>query len=196
MEDLVPLIFFLVIVLANGLKYLFEKNARKRAKEAPQEEGQPPRKPKSIEAFFEGLAEQVAPKPATVPDYVKEREAFEHAQAEEWAAEEDMETAAFIPLPEVEPPPQISKAAEPEAFTQAAGNTILTQSPLKTSTALLSGSREIRIPGLSPYVRIDASSRVEFSLKGKKKLKQAIIANIIFSPPRALDRSFDNTIAK
>lgn len=33
-------------------------------------------------------------------------------------------------------------------------------------------------------------------IKGKDKLKQAMIAHIIFSPPRAFDLSFDNTMTQ
>ncbi len=35
-----------------------------------------------------------------------------------------------------------------------------------------------------------------FRIEGKKNLKQAMIAHIIFSPPRAFDLSFENTLGK
>ena len=94
MEDLVPLIFFLVIVAVNGLKFLIERGAKKRvATPSNQPKEDPPRNTQpSIENFFENIVEQLAPKPREVPDwpenverpdYIQEMTEFGDDQAEE-----------------------------------------------------------------------------------------------------------------
>ena len=59
-----------------------------------------------------------------------------------------------------------------------------------------SGSHGIRIPGMNAFIQSGAIGQADFRIKGKNDLKRAIQAHVIFSPPRAFDLSFDNTIAK
>jgi hypothetical protein len=205
MEDIVPLIFFLIIVIVNGLKYLMEKGLRKRSGERPEEPAAPRQEPRSIEDFFEQLTEQVAPKPAPVPDwpkgyerpdYVQEMEDFERAQAEEWAIAEEEKPEDLVPVPAVEDEIEVPRMKEVGVSRQAQATNILAQSPLKTTSSLVFSSREVRIRGTSPFGRVGLPGRTTFSIKGRKNLKQAIIANAVLGPPRAFDRSFDNTVAK
>ena len=63
------------------------------------------------------------------------------------------------------------------------------------SSSVFSGSELMRLPPIS-LIRSTAAGSIDFELKDRRKLKQAIVANIIFSQPRAYDCSFDNTIAK
>ena len=153
MEDLFPLVIFVVIVGVNVLKFFAEKG---KAKPTPgKDQPQPRRKPSALGSFFEDLAAQMAPKPTELaawpegrerPDYVHEMEEFEEEQAAE--------------PPPFEPP-------EPVAVV-----------------------REKKTP---PAVQ---PRRSGFRIEGRKNLKQAMIAHIIFSPPRAFDLSFDNTLGK
>jgi hypothetical protein len=189
MEDLVPLIFFLVIIAVNGLKFLIERGAKKRAASpSHQREEEPPRNtPPSIEDFFEKIAGQFAPKPREEPDwpenverpdYVQEMAEFEHDQAEELWEEQ---TAEIIPMPVQEPVMQ--KAAEAAKVQLAFQSTF-------------SGSHGIRIPGMTSFVQSGAVGNSDFRITGKQDLKRAMLAHVIFSPPRVFDPLFDNTIAK
>lgn len=205
MEDLVPLIFFLVIILVNGFKYLVERSARKRARDQlDQPGGQPQREQSPFDKFLEDLAEQMAPKPAPVPDwpegrkrpdYMREMENFERSQVDDWIMEEEeVEEPAAMPVAETQSTPVVMRKVERASASQRTKATI--QSPLQASKALLTDSWEIRMPGFNPFPRTGDTRDTDFSLKEKGDLKQAMMAHIVFSAPRALDRSFDNTIAK
>lgn len=153
MEDLFPLVIFLVVVGVNVLKFFAEKG---KAKPAPgNAQPQPRRKPSALESFFEDLAEQMAPKPTELaawpegrerPDYLHEMEEFE-----------EEETAEPLPVEIPEP--------------------VATERRTKTPPTAL-------------------PRRSSFRIEGREKLKQAMIAHIIFSPPRAFDLSFGNTPGK
>jgi len=155
MEDLFPLLIFLVIIAVNAIKFFAGKSTPK--KPAAQPGGAPPKRPtSSIEAFFERLAEQVEPKQTELPDwpenldrpdYAQEMEEFEHARIEE---PEEEQPAAIVP---------------------------------------------VTPPAPAPRVRIRAAG-TGLRIQGRKNLKQAMLAHIVFSPPRALDPAFKNTLAK
>ena len=186
MEDLVPLIFFLVIVAVNGLKFLIERSAKKRtASPSRQPEEEPPRNtPTSLENFFENIAEQLAPKPRETPDwpenierpdYMQEMEEFEDEQAEELRKEQ---TAEIIPMPVQEPVMQ--KAAE-------AAESSMVQLPVQSLQRAFSGSHGIRIPGMNSFIQSGAFGNSDFRIDGKQDLKRAMLAHAIFSPPRSLE---------
>jgi len=150
MEDLIPLLIFLVIIAVNAIKFFAERG---RKKPAPQPGDTPPKRPSSLEAFFESIAEQMAPKPTELPewpenherpDYAHEMEAFEEPFAEE---------------PEEEPPA-----------------IVVPKAPSHPAPIARTGSR--------------------LRIKGHANLRRAMLAHIVFSPPRAFDLSFKNTLAK
>jgi hypothetical protein len=194
MEDLVPFIFFIVIVVVNGLKFLIERARKKSARENPgQPEEAPVREtPHSIESFFETIAEQIAPKPREVPDwpesrerpdYIQEKEEFEVAQAEEF---EEERVAEIIPMPMPEPLLKI--------VAQVAAAKV--QLPTESLQTAFSGSHGLRIPGMNSFVQSGKVGKSNFRIEGKQDLRRAMLANMIFSRPRAMDSSYDNTIAK
>ncbi len=152
MEDLFPLLIFLVIIAVNAIKFFAGKS--KPNKPAAQPGEAPPKRPaSSIEAFFESLAEQVAPKPTELPDWPEDRERPDYAQEmDEFEHARTEETAAIVPQPSPPPAP----------------------------------SPRIRIRSTGPSLQI----------QGRKNLKRAMLAHIVFSPPRALDPAFKNTLAK
>ena len=153
MEDLFPLVIFLVIVGANVFKFLAEKGKAKPSSG----KGQPqPRRKSSLESFFEDLTEQMAPTKPTEPVVWPEgRERSGHVhEMEEFEEEQTAE-----PLP-VEVPEPIAAVREMETP-----------------------------PAAQPR-------RSGFRIEGRKNLKQAMIAHIIFSPPRAYDLSFSDTLQK
>ena len=155
MEDLVPLLFFLVIVVVNVLKFFIEKGGK--AKKSPEQSGAvPPKRPSAFETFFTDLAEQMAPKPTELadwpegverPDYTQPMEGFQPELTEE---------------PEAQLPAEIIPFQVPRS--QAA--------------------------------KIQHSGGARLQLEGGKGLRQAMLAHIVFSPPRALDLSFSDTCAK
>lgn len=199
MEDLIPLLIFIVIAVINLLKFVAEKSGKK--KPAPPPETQAPRRAAaSIEAFFEDLANKLGPQPTEVPawpensekpDYMKEMEEFEASGDEPYEAKE---TAEIIPIPQKKVMPSgFSEAAEiPDSMLT--GHTTSLKAAMKSMPAMICNTSGMRITS-SPFLRTNAAQRIEFSLKEKGALRKAILANLIFSPPRAYDRTFDNTIS-
>ena len=197
MEDLVPLIFFLVIVVVNALKFFIEKGGKSKrtGKENPQQPEEAPRKQAtSIEGFFETLTDQFTAQPTKVaawpegrerPDYVHEMEEFESEQLEELENDPIVE---MIPMPVAESiVPVLRKVEEPARIEHHA--------PPSTHT-VLSGSHGLRIPGMDAYMRSGNAGRNNFRITGGDNLRQAMLAHVVFGPPRAFDLSFDNTIAR
>ena len=179
MEDLVLLLIFAGIGLINLVKFLAEKSGKN--KSAPAQPAAPPRRRShSLEDFFENLAEQIAPAPRKIPDWPEGFERPDYLQEME-AFEEEPPVAAVEPLP---PPPV------PAEF-QPLENPVTVQPARKSSRAMLSGSHGLRMPGMS-----SGTGRSSFRIEGKNDLKSALLGHIVFSPPRAYDLSFDNTIAK
>lgn len=200
MDDLVPFLIFVVIAVVNLLKFAAEKGGKKRQAPRPSGAAQPKRQPTTLETFFEELAGKFEPQPTEVPDwpesrerpdYMKEMEVFETARAEAYEEEEPAET---ITMPPPKPAPAFMKpvAAVPEIQHPDQAKSL--KSAMRSMPALITNSKGLRIAS-APILRSSAG-RIHFPLRKKSELRKAIIANIIFSPPRAYDASFDNTIAK
>lgn len=201
MDDLVPLLIFIVIALVNVVKFVLEKSGKGKKPPAVPGEQSPKRQPSSLEDFFETLAEKLEPKPTPVPDfpegyerpdYIKEMEEFEAAQAETF---EEKQTAEIIPMSPPKPSPTYRDPEitiqEIQTATQAASQKMAMKS-LPSSIASLKG---LRI-ATTPILRSSSAGRIDFPLDNKAELRKAIIANIILSPPRAYATDFDNTIVK
>jgi len=198
MEDLAPLLIFVIIVVVNLLKYLAEKGGKQ--KPTPdQSNGVPPRRtPTAIEDFFEDFVEQAAPKPRKLPDwpegyerpdYLEEMKPFEQVEIEE------EQTAEIIPLPPQQPSAPAAPVWTPEAPDFHPQQKLpAVQAPRKASQAILSGSQGMRMPGMTPFGHSNAAGHIDFQIKGKKNLKTALLGHIVFSSPRAYDFGFENTI--
>ncbi len=195
MEDLVPFLIFIVIALINLVKFVLEKGAKGKRPSAPSDGPAPKRQPSSLEEFFENLAEKLEPKPAPAPDwpegyerpdYMKEMEAFERA-SEEPDRKPVAETIPFSPeLVEIKMEP-VPPVADIHAATQK-----MAMKSMPSSIASLKGSRI----ATAPILRSGTAGSIDFPLGDKAALKKAIIANIVFSPPRAFATDFENTIVK
>lgn len=203
MEDLVPFLIFIVIALVNLVKFILEKGVKD--KQPPARPGQEPprREPTSLEEFFDELAEKLEPKPTELPewpegrerpDYMQEMEEFEQARAEEL---EEEALAEPIPVPMEKAEPVSVKAEAPPEIPgiPPVTQTAALKSMMRSVPAAISNSKGMRIAS-APILRSQSAGRIDFPLGNKADLKQAIIANLVFGPPRAYDCSFDNTIAK
>jgi len=69
MEDLVPLLIFIVIAVINVLKYQAEKKGKGKQPPARPAEGRPQRQPTTLEEFFEEIAQKFEPRPTPLPDW-------------------------------------------------------------------------------------------------------------------------------
>ncbi|MDF7798909.1 hypothetical protein P4C99_05515 [Pontiellaceae bacterium B1224] len=188
MDDLIPFLIFIVIALINLVKFVLEKGGKSK----PASPTEQPKKaaPSTLEDFFEKLAGKLEPQPTPVPDwpegfeqpdYLAEQETYETMQTKQGEPEP---TAEIIPIPVIKPV-QISKEE-----THAAS--------LKTAMAaipsLASGFSSLRMP--SSQMKSNNAGSIHYSLRNKAELRKAIIANVVFSTPRACDPSFENTVSK
>ena len=190
MEDIVPLIFFLVIVVVNGIKFLITRAGKKASSgNAPDTEKTAPKPSSPFDQFFEKIAEQLEPKPQPEPDlpeeFVRPDYAREMAEYEQEQVEEPLQPAVYIPelVSEATPLPKQHAPAIVQIPTQK----------LQTS---FSSSHGIRMPGMNAFIQTGNKTKSDFRIEGNQDLRRAMLAHVIFSPPRALDLSFDNTIAR
>ena len=193
MEDLVPFLIFIVIAVINVLKFVAKKGKRKGPVPGSSAEVAPKRQPSSIEEFFEEITAKLEPEPTELPDWPESRERPNYVQE----MEEFQQARDFPSEPEPEPDPQFQSLENPdEADLQTLEMSEALKSMKQASAgSLFSGAKAIRLPSI-PMMRSSSRGRIDFNLKKRSNLKQAVIANIIFSQPRACDRTFNNTLAK
>ena len=187
MDDLIGLIAFVVIAAVNLLAQANKKKKQKQRMEGA--EPQPEPKPTPFESFFEDLADKLEPKPTPLPDWPEGYERPDYMQ--EMENFEQVEEVVVPPVAETPPHPEIIAEPVMEELSQVAAF----NAPAPPASSVFSGSNLMRLPSV-PLMRSNSTGKIDFDLKGRTKLKQAIIANIIFSQPRACDCSFDNSIAK
>lgn len=196
MEDLIGLIVIIVFAVINLLAQAGKKKRPAPPGTAPDpDRGQPRQAPASIEEFFEFLNEKLAPKPTPLPDwpesrprpdYAREALEFELARSMEF---DDAEGATEEPMAVVPPEP-------PKPSWGLSGKPQQTVADLpKSNGKAFAGSHGLRMPS-SPLLRSKSAGTLSFNLTKRANLKQAIIANMVFSPPRAYDPHFETTTMK
>lgn len=193
MEDLVPLLIFVVIGLVNLVKHLIEKGGGSK----PASPERPKSPVHSLEEFFESLTQEETKEPqmpewpedAARPDYNREMREFQ-------APRPVQETA---PAPSPPPPKRESPVTKPRPFRPEPEENMGTALPSvrkQPTQALLSGSQGLKMPGISPFGPSQKTTATPYRIQDRKALKQALIGHIIFSPPRALDPRFQDTISQ
>ena len=184
MDDLIPLFIFIIIAIVNGVKFLSGRSAKQNKPAAPS-----PRRPTGLESLFEELSEKMTPQPTRLaewpehvakPDYVGQMRAAGATQKR------------VPPAPPAPEPPEfaIQPVVLPEAVAPAMMGRTAQARPFSGSRTML-GLKSQPIP-LPPMLR-SASGKTHFKLNSRKQLRQAILANAVFGPPRAYDTSFENT---
>ncbi len=204
MEDLFPLLIFIVIVIINVLKAIGEKKGRRPPSEASKPEPQPPRPggPATLEDFFDEIARKFQPQPTEVaewpenierPDYTREMEEYEAAQLKK-REEPSPSFTAPAPEPESAPLPNKPFAAATMDIVQPRALGKSSNFKIPAQGAVFAGMSNMRI-SMPPLLR-SATGHIDFRLENKNQLKQALISSMVFGSPRAYDRSFNNTMAK
>jgi hypothetical protein len=203
MDDLVPFLIFLVVVIINLVKFAAQRAGKKKKTPPSPGTAPPKRQPSSIEAFFEDLAAKLEPQPTELadwpegrerPDYMKDMEELESVQTQAYEEERAAETTATPPPEPVPAPP----AWEPHGDLSGIQPAVQAESlkmAMKSMPSTIASLKGLRM-ATPPILRSSSAGRVDFPLDNKAELKTAIIANLIFSPPRACDATFANTIAK
>lgn len=170
-DDWMILVFIAISIISSLLQSKNKATKKAQQKNTPQGSAPPPASP--LEEFFKRLADQVNPAGA----YEVEPPEFE------WIDDEEEPP----PAPAYIPPPIPVQALEESSRQRHEPVQLETHRP----THIPSGSQGLRMPGMS-----HATGSIRYNLRGKKALRHAILGQLIFSPPRAYNSSFDNTITK
>jgi len=204
MDDLIPFIVFVAIALINVIKVIIEKKANG-PKPLPDRDNETPMdRKRPVQEIFDTLAEAFDMKPRPVPDWPEEYEQPDYMREAEAYDDTDDEHPAFQDRPEMaqklavdkpvrefaDAPPVIPVQTLPQKSRMRRRATFV-----KAMPNALSGMQGIRLP-TSPMLRSGSLGSIDYSLDSKEKLRQAIIANVVFSSPRAYDMKFENTILK
>ena len=183
MDDLIPFLIFVAVALINLIKTAIERSGAKsaplptprKATPSPQES------PTTLEEFFETISDQFG-------------------MAEETEREEDF----FEPkdpnifeekAPSVEPVPD-TIISLPSEKAPAADIALLHKKPIgyamKSIPNTLISLDAMKLPSV-PLLSGAQKKTLNFPLRNRNVFKNAIIANIVFSPPRAYDSEYKNT---
>lgn len=180
MDDFIPFLIFVIIGVINFAQFAAKK------KKLAQQKGESEPAVSPLAQIFERLSEELAPKVSVVeeeewpenfqrPDYAHEMEEFLHTKEE--SVVEQKETLESLNEKDDFIPNDIFEIPE--------------HRPSKRSKTVFSSSHGLRM--ISATKKGNGSA---FRIGGKKELRQALKAHIIFSPPRAMDPSFDDRIIK
>lgn len=198
MEDLVPLLIFIVIAAVNFLKYVSEKSG-KRPPAGPDRKPVE-QEPTTLEDFFEEIERKFAPQPRELPewpetierpDYVREMEVYEATRT---PVAPQVEIEEIVPEPTERKPVPLRPALIREEMPPPENLGKVATFKIPAQGEIFSGLNHMRI-SMPPLLR-SAGGRTRFDLNTRSQLKRALIAGMVFGQPRAYDCSFDTTLAK
>lgn len=182
MDDLIPFLIFVGVALINLIKTAIERSGAKSAPRPAPRKATPSTQesPTTLEEFFETISDQFG---------------IEEEEAEEEDFFETQEPSILKETTVVEPSPApiVSLSSEKTSPTEHA---ILHKKAIGTAmksmpNTLLSFDA-MKLPAI-PLLSAKHQDTLDFPLQDRKTFKNAMIANIIFSPPRAYDSEYKNT---
>jgi len=197
MEDLVPLLIFIVIAVINILKYQTEKKGKGKPAPARPKQGRPQHPPSPLEEFFEEITRKFEPKPPPQPDGSELYEQPDSLPAAEAfkpvpTGINEQERIASMPPPSAPISEVIATSGASPAPPAAGRRSSTLRLPVDASVFSSMGNMRMSTP---PLLR-SATGTTDFAIGNRRQLKQAILAGLVFGQPRAYDTSFDNTVAK
>lgn len=199
MKDLFPLFVIIVVIIANGLKFFMQK---KLSSSQSDNAAPPKKKPSPLEEFLQEIAGKIEGKPREVPgwpekierpDYMQEMHEFKQGTPQmEHRQQRQAESINSVPPP---PPVPISEIALTPSIISAQPARAIPR-----STAFKISTKGMSVPGMNvphtsqaPILR-SATGKTTLKLNTRNQLKKALVAQMVFSKPRAYETSFDNTI--
>ena len=178
-DDLIPFLIFVGVALINLIKTAIERGG---AKSAPQpiskKNTSSSKKPiNTLDDFLEEISEQFSNNEKIDNQYQKE------IILEDTYENDNLSSAADVNLDE-------NEKKEEEILKNIQKETLGTA--IKSIPNALLGANTIKTPAI-PLLPNTKKGNLIFPLQDKKTFKNAIIANIIFSSPKAYDMNFENT---
>lgn len=201
MDEIIPLIIFIIFVALKGLGSIAQRKMKLPLPE--EDQAQPKKKASPLEEFLQEIAAKVEPKPRELPewpedierpDYMQEMREYELGMpltAHRRPLKEELIESAPPPPPPPPPMPEMQIKIREE---------VKTPHSLKPTSFKIS-VKGMYIPGMNfpnsgqtPILR-SATGKTTFEFNNRKQAKKALVAQMVFSKPRAYETSFDNTIS-
>ncbi len=183
MDDLIPFLIFVAVALINLIKTAIERSGAKsaplptprKATPSPQES------PTTLEEFFETISDQFG-----IEEEAEEEDDFFEPQ-EPTIFKETAPSIEPTPAPIISLPSEKASPTEQANMHKKAIGTAMKSMP----NTLLSFDA-MKLPAI-PLLYGAQKKTLNFPLRNRNVFKNAIIANIVFSPPRAYDSEYKNT---
>ena len=174
-DDLIPFLIFIGVALINLIKTAIERGGAKLA--PPSNTNKNTSSPKKAINTFEDFIDEIS-------EQFSNDEKIDKQNQQEIISEDIYENENLSPVPtiKIEEKEEIIENIQKEAL----GTTI------KSIPNALLGAKTIKTPAI-PLLPNTQKGNLIFPIQDRKTFKNAIIANIIFSSPKAYDTKFENT---
>ena len=175
-DDLIPFLIFIGVALINLIKTAIERGGAKLAppSNTKKDNSSPKRPISTFEDFIDEISEQFS-----------NDEKIDKQNQQEIISEDIHENENLSPVPTIkieEKEEIIIENIQKEALGTA----------IKSIPHALLGAKTIKTPAI-PLLPNTQKGNLIFPIQDRKTFKNAIIANIIFSSPKAYDTTFENT---
>ena len=173
-DDLIPFLIFIGVALINLIKTAIERGGAKLAppSNTKKDNSSPKRAINTFEDFIDEISEQFS-----------NDEKIDKQNQQEIISEDIHENENLSPVPTI----KIEEEIIIENIQKEALGTAMKSIP----NALL-GAKTIKTPAI-PLLPNTQKGNLIFPIQDRKTFKNAIIANVIFSSPKAYDTTFENT---
>ncbi len=175
-DDLIPFLIFIGVALINLIKTAIERGGAKLAppSNTKKDNSSPKRPISTFEDFIDEISEQFS-----------NDEKIDNQYKQDIISEDIHENENLSPVPTIkieEKEEIIIENIQKEALGTA----------IKSIPNALLGAKTIKTPAIPLLPNIQKGNLI-FPIQDRKTFKNAIIANIIFSSPKAYDTTFENT---
>ena len=175
-DDLIPFLIFIGVALINLIKTAIERGGAKLAppSNTKKDNSSPKRPISTFEDFIDEISEQFS-----------NDEKIDNQYQQDIISEDIHENENLSPVPTIkieEKEEIIIENIQKEALGTA----------MKSIPNALLGAKTIKTPAI-PLLPNTQKGNLIFPIQDRKTFKNAIIANIIFSSPKAYDTTFENT---
>ena len=175
-DDLIPFLIFIGVALINLIKTAIERGGAKLAppSNTKKDNSSPKRAINTFEDFIDEISEQFS-----------NDEKIDKQNQQEIISEDIHENENLSPVPTI-------KIEEKEEIIIENIQKEVLGTAMKSIPNALLGAKTIKTPAI-PLLPNTQKGNLIFPIQDRKTFKNAIIANVIFSSPKAYDTTFENT---
>ena len=181
-DDLIPFLIFIGVALINLIKTAIERGGAKLAppSNTKKDNSSPKRPISTFEDFIDEISEQFS-----------NDEKIDNQYQQDIISEDIHENENLSPVPTIKIEEKEEKEEKEEIIIENIQKEALGTAIKSIPNALL-GAKTIKTPAI-PLLPNTQKGNLIFPIQDRKTFKNAIIANVIFSSPKAYDTTFENT---